>query len=156
RTAEQVTFLSREITKGRERKRVAIVDDPRQFARIVGRADLAFDWGTERLSKIVVRTPLRVESREEGQTVLDDRTANVNTSIDIGVASWSNTGQREVLGARNHVLVSNISKDIAVEFVTTGFGDDVKHAARRQSLVCTIGTRLDLDFLNKLERKIST
>src|SRR5215211_7932774 len=98
RSCEQVAFFLGEVTEGREGYCVGVIHQPRKFARIEGRLDLALDFVTEGLGQVAVCTELRVERRKECQTVLDDRAADIATGIEFRIPIRSEAHERKVLG----------------------------------------------------------
>src|SRR5688500_2894399 len=124
-----MTFFRREVGEGRCSERMVVVNEPGHFTRIERGLDLALNFLTQTLGQVVVCTILRVESRKEGQTVFDDRTTDRCTGIDFRKSVRGQAREREVLGLTNKAARVAIGEDVAVEFVGSGLGDDVKYAA---------------------------
>src|SRR5688500_16656594 len=124
-----MSFFCSEVGERGSSKRMIVVNEPGQFTRIERCLDLALNFLTQTLGQVVVRTILRVESRKERQTVFDDRTTDRSTGIDFRKSVRGQAREREVLGLTNKAARVAVGEDVAVEFVGSGLGDDVKYAA---------------------------
>src|SRR5689334_11911016 len=97
---------------------------------------------------------MRIESAEKPKLVFDNRPTNVNAGVDFRKAFGNGTGERDVLDVAHQAFGSEIRERITTKFITTALGDDVEDAACGAAVFCTVRTGLDLNFLNKLERKV--
>src|SRR5204862_4538370 len=109
-TCKEVSFFFGEVTEGREGHGVGVVDRPRELARVERRLDLAFDFRTEGLGQVVVCTELRVESRQERQTIFDDRSADVPSCVEFRVTVRGRTRERRVLSVADQAARKTVSK----------------------------------------------
>src|SRR4030095_3474369 len=156
RTTKQETFLLREITEGREGNRVVLVRGPSHFPGIERGIDLVVNWIVKLLGQEVVLALLGIESAKEPNLVLSNWSTYVNTGVDFGEAVRRRAEEGEVVRITNETLRRKVTKCITMEFITTTLGDDVENTTRAATILGTIGTSLDLDFLHKLERQVRT
>src|SRR5436190_15411868 len=135
-----------------------VVDSPRQLTRIEWGRDLVFNRNVEGLSQKLILAHLRVERTEEPKLVPLDRTADVESGIDIREFARRCSDQRKsaCFDVSHEALGSQVAKDIAVKVVTAALGDNVKDTTGRSAILSTKRTGLDLNFLNEFERKISS
>ena len=152
--AAEETRLLREISEGRERKDVVLVNRVGDLSCVERRRNLVLDALPQSLRQKEILSALRIECAEEPYLIFLDRSADVEASVNLREALRNRTREGRKLHVANQAPGGKEGKGITGNRVAAGFRDDVEDAARRLAVLSAISAGLNLYFLHELERKV--
>src|SRR5439155_12417300 len=99
------------------------------------RRDLVAGRLVERLCKVRVFAPLRIEGSKKPKLVFLECPAQIEPGIKLRETIRSRASERKMFRCAHQYFGREVSKDIAEQIVSAAFGENVENAAGRQTVL---------------------